>query len=203
VRSSRFEPFRDAGKVGGLDGPAAEIAPFLTPDNQELFYVTSDGGFRGTIRAARRDEPNNFGPSQAVDIGDSGTSEGEPYVVGDTLWFASDRSGERRLYTAKRILGATFGQVTLVPFTLPLPTPPLGAPVVNASQTVIYFTATDSFGMFRAERATTAEPFTKVTDLGLGPLVGPSWLSPDGCRLYLAKYDEAKSRFGIFYMRAP
>jgi Tol biopolymer transport system component len=120
----------------------------------------------------------------------------QPYVLGaaEALVFSSDRNGANfDLWLATRT-GSMFGTpVRLV--DLNLGGSAEGDPVLSADGLTIYFRSNraggpgqfDIYAATRGSTATTAfAPPVLVPNINSSVDDGPSWISPDGCRLYLS-----------------
>jgi Tol biopolymer transport system component len=120
----------------------------------------------------------------------SPASDAEPFLTDHDVYFASDRSGAGDIYRAPR-RGVEFDAPVLVD---ELATAGVeGDPVASADGLALYFRSNrpaplGGANIYVATRAQTADRFgppALVANVNSDANEGPSWLSPDGCRLYL------------------
>lgn len=183
---------------------ASDYDPVVTADGQTLYF--------GSTRTQAMDRiyvsifnpiTSNFSApavidsiSQAADAGATapGTLDAlQPYVLPDNtvLYFGSARAGTRDIYRATRsTAGFSRGMAVAELNTTSVEQ----FPTVSADELVIYWGSnrTDAgrggFDVWMATRDSTAGPFgnvRNVTEVNTTTDDFPSWISPDGCRLYL------------------
>jgi hypothetical protein len=128
---------------------------------------------------------------------------------GNTIYFDSSRAGTRDLYWATVTSGTAFGTPT--PIT-ELNTSALEAgAVLSKDELTIYFLSgrapSPEGDIYTAKRATKSSPFgiaTQVTSLNSSALDGPTWLSPDGCVIYIiSTRGSVGGHFDSFVARRP
>jgi hypothetical protein len=197
--------FSGAHTLTGINSAtASDYDPVLTADGPTLYF--------GSTRTQAMDRifvsifnpiTSNFSApavidsiSQAADAGATapGTLDAlQPYVLPDNtvLYFVSARAGTRDIHRATRST-AGFSRATSV---AELNTTSVEQfPTVSADELVIYWGSnrTDAgrggFDVWMATRDSTGVPFgnvRNVTEVNTATDDLPSWISPDGCRLYL------------------
>jgi WD40-like Beta Propeller Repeat len=206
ARPQRSAAFGAARALAGINSAtASDYDPVLTGDGQTLYF--------GSTRTQAADRifvsifnpiTSNFSPpvvidslSQAADAGANAPATLDalqPYVLPDNnvLYFGSARAGTRDIYRATRTT-AGFSRATAV---AEVNTTSLEQfPTVSPDELVIYWASnrTDAgarggFDVWMATRASTSVPFgsvRNVTEVNSTTDDFPSWISPDGCRLYL------------------
>lgn len=137
-----------------------------------------------------------FGPVTPVRELNSGQSDELGSLTGDglTIVIESRRNGvDDRLWTATRPnLTSPFGPLSDASFLSirPNPSEEAGSPVISADGLTLFFahsTPTNPYSIFVATRANTTDQFgmgTAIPNIGNWAHSRPSWLSPDGLRLY-------------------
>lgn len=199
-RTKRTEPFGAPERVAELTTEHAESAPMLTLDGRTLFFEsTRPESVRHAIWVATRTETGRFTDFRRLTNLDSPGDERAPFFspADDALWFGSnmhDPDGKFALYRAKRN-GAGFDPPERVP---ELFTPDAHwHPVLSADGLTIYWAsnradggAQGDFDVWRARRDTPSSAFgipENVRELNTPDAELPTWLSPDGCRLYIQR----------------
>jgi Tol biopolymer transport system component len=178
-----------------------EADPWITSDGLVLLFVTDREGMGMLMDhiyvATRVSQLADFSaPASLFGIQTPGANDRTPYIAsdGDELWFASDRPGGRGGFDVWRATKSPSGG-----FANPIAITEVSSmaadlfPVLSADKLTIYVSSTrvggiGGFDVWRAHRSTTADGFglpEPVNELntGVGDLV--TWLSPDGCRVYL------------------
>jgi hypothetical protein len=177
--------------VQGINTAASELDPTITSDGTLLVYRRSGPGNR--LFSAVATAPDVF--TMEAEIANLNTASGEfqSYLPTgrDELYFSSARTGAGDIYVSGRS-GRTFGPpILLVELASPMDD---GDPVVSADGLTIYFrsnrpAAIAGFNIHVATRASTADAFgtpVLVDNVNSAADDGPSWISLDGCRLYMA-----------------
>ena len=206
-RASRRSSFGAPVKLA-ISSSSSDLFPTVSGDGRTIVFDSDRGGARRLWVATRASSLGEFAnPEPLAGVGATGTQDADvdPFLTADgqELWFASTRSpgqGNIDLWRATRS-GAGFAN--------PVPEPNLssstsdGIPVLSHDRLTIYFqssrTATGTLGDFdiwRSRRSTLHDGFpvpTPVMELNSTAADWPGWLSPDGCRLYLAS-----NRTGMF-----
>jgi len=188
------------GLQAGVDASISDVDPWITYDNLSL-YFTSAGGRQGSVGgfdlflAKRTDTIGDFANPAVVLNVNSANDDRNVTLTGDqnTLYFYSARDGINRIYSATASNG-TFaaGQV----LNLGDETGAFESnPVISLDDLTLFFaskrTGSQGFDIYVATRSNPFVDFGTPTNMGdVAAINGPddespSWLSPDGCRLYL------------------
>lgn len=171
--------------------------PSISADGLTLFAGRSTAGFTdGDIYVATRATTlGAFGAPALATVSQSTTHDNQPFDAGGGLWFTSQRPGGLGgldIYRAP-ITGGVLG--TPVAVTELNTASEDWLPMLTADERTVYFGSTrpdpDAPGLFdiwTSTRPDTASEFaapTLVPELSSPFQDFPSWISPDGCRLYL------------------
>jgi hypothetical protein len=192
TRTDTSSAFGAPSPITELDTPYDEGDITVAP-NALLAYYASDqpGGLGGwDIWQAQRDASTApFGTIALTENVSSTQNDFQSYYIPGALYFASDRSGIVDIYRAAEQSGG---------FASPLLIPELGSPayngypVVSFDELTIYLGSNrgdaGGFQIWTSSRALTSQPWptpTLVTELASFGNTTPSWISSDGCRLYL------------------
>jgi WD40-like Beta Propeller Repeat len=200
TRTDVLVPFGGVKLVDNVNVPMSlNMDPTATANGLTLIYRyrmgRTDSGIDQLFAAERADAASAFSngtPVANVNVG--GFNNVQPYVMpdGSALYFSSDRAGDFDIYRAVRV-GDTFG--------LPVAISELNAtganegdPLLTADELTIYFSSSRSAGLGRADiwmaqRADKGLMFGPPIDLmeiNSAAMDAPTWLSPDGCRLYMS-----------------
>jgi Tol biopolymer transport system component len=195
TRSKRTDPFDPPRAVTELDTSASNYDPDLSADGLTIVDApVIDGAGTQRIMIAMRsalDAP--FGaPSRASSLDGTSGSDLQPFLTldGSEIWFVSNRVSDFDIYRATRSSGGFGAPVRVGELAS---TSDEGLPVVSADGLTVYFQSSRSGGagagdIWMATRASVTSTFgppTNVTELNTSADEGPTWLSPDGCRIYL------------------
>jgi Tol biopolymer transport system component len=186
--------------------PSYDIGASLPADGLSMFLDSywdpnDDAGHRHVQLSTRPTVNDPFTTPtvvQEINSPPGGGEDGTPYVLpsGNVIYFTSSRSGRFHIYRAERGAGGTFGTPVFVD-GLPDPAKPDAYdayPVVTDDERTIYFASarvkggysTDIFVAHRADRSVPFDAPTVAQELSSAASGNdPTWLSPDGCRLYL------------------
>jgi hypothetical protein len=188
ARRSHAEAFSVA-VVSGLSTTGNDLDPMLSGDGGLLVFRHNVPG--DALWSATPQSRTVFTSPAVIATLDTSSAEAQPYLAGTELVFQSTRTGSGDLYRATRS-GNAFSAPTLI---TELQTPAVeGDPVLSEDGLTIYFrsdapAALGGFNIYEANRATPAGTFgTPVLLEGVSSNAddGPSFLSPDHCRLYLS-----------------
>jgi hypothetical protein len=198
-RESVDEPF---GPPTLLENPSPmlEDSPTVSRDGLEMIFYRRDGGDTTStlFRATRNRLDEDFGEPAALSQFDSLGRPRQPYLSADgsELWFASDRGIERARRTADG-----FDHATAM-----LESPAEGSlsdPVLSADGLTLFYG-----GIYMSVRASVDDTFPPGEPVVFPPIPDesyllPSWISPDGCRLYLAEQGDSGTADIVVSTRAP
>jgi hypothetical protein len=176
-------PVQGLGLTGNL------LDPSFTADGTLLVFRRSMPG--DDLYEATRVAPDTFMPGTAIANLDTGATEVQPFLAGDLLVFSSSRTGGGDLYTSTRA-GTSFSAPDQI--TELATADDEGDPVLSPDGLTLYFrsdrpSAHGGYNIFVATRPTIADPFRTpdlVPNVSSDADDGPSWISPDGCRLYIS-----------------
>ena len=190
-RPSRTAPFSSPFPVAGVNTAGDERSPSVTSNDRDLYVATSAGGAADIARAHRSRTSDPFGAPVPVAAIDTASDDADPYVLPNhtAVYFASARAGSPDLYRSARVNGVTQAPVLV-----------LGgvgieaAPVVTPDERTLFFASSRPGGVgdldiYVATRPSTAEPFGAPVNVGgLNTTAAdvPTWISADGCVLYVA-----------------
>lgn len=201
--------------MGGVRTEQSETEPWVSPTGYTLLFSSHPKGPIHIQRVTRPTLEDPFYPP-LEDLSGEDTSAAAyrtPYVTsdGEELWFVSDRGGEAGMLDVWRRAksGDGFSSPVLVT-ELSSPSPEM-YPVLTADKLTIYISSTRPHGMgrydiWRAHRSMSSEAFSEpepVPELNTTSDDRATWLSPDGCRLYLSSdHDRAMGFNDVFVARA-
>jgi Tol biopolymer transport system component len=192
-RAGATGPFDRPVELDNLNTSDEEANPMVSADGRYIFYTSNwfAGGAQGEdIFMARREVLDaSFSDAHSLSV-NSSASDYEPFLRADELFFASDRSGEVRIYHATFVDGVAGPPTNL----LEVAPDHEGAPVASADGLTLYIRSRRDGGqgdqdIWVATRANLTAPFsvfTNVMELNSPAHDAPGWLSPDNCRLYFS-----------------
>jgi Tol biopolymer transport system component len=190
-RAARTDPFGAATLVVPADGGGFD--PALSRDGLTLVFGSNRSrkpGGRDIFIATRPTRTDDFGAPVPVKAINGSSDEAGPYLEPGNakIWFFVI-AGTEAIWVAPES-GDTFGQPA--PVSELNDQGPAGFPVLSEDATYIYFRSThDDAGLahiWMARRNSSGGRFgmaRPVTELNSLADDTPTWLSPDGCRLYL------------------
>jgi Tol biopolymer transport system component len=208
TRAHRSDAFGEAKAISELNMPSEEDSPTVTADGLTL-YMTSTRAVQYRLFVAQRATPTSTFTTP-MDLGTLNViGEGAPYVVpdGSALYFHTFRNGKPDIYRARQ--NATGFDP---PESVSINTSAFEAlPVVSADELIIYFyregDTTGVDGVWMATRTSVADPFGPAVSLAAlndpYPKAAPTWISPDGCRLYLQEVDPQNGAWAYVAERLP
>jgi hypothetical protein len=206
-RSSRGAAFGTPELVASpVNGPAGDIHPMISEDRLNLLFSSDrSAAFAGTnVWIASRLAPlDAFGSPALVANVNSSDADDSPFLStkANELWFASSRpgTGGYDLYRATGNVATGFSGINRV--TALNTSGNDRFPVLSADGLTIFWGsnrmdggALGSGDIWTATRTSLQAAFTglkNVTELNSLAFEYPSWLSPDGCRLYMGRIDGA------------
>jgi len=184
-RPNLSSPFGSVAPLTSLNFAGADTWNVtLTGDALRAYFVTDQGGLDRMYTATRASSLVGFGtPSlmpQPVRLGE------QPFVRpdGQALYY-SNTAG----YIVRATLQPTPAVVTV---GVSVAGRSVGIPVINPTETVLYFAAfdpsnIDTYDIWTSSRATANDAWSApapVTELNTTSFEVPSWISADGCRIY-------------------
>jgi Tol biopolymer transport system component len=173
----------------------SEIDPSPTPDDTLLLFRRTGSGAGDRIFMALGPGDGTFGSGALVAALHSGTGEEQPFIplTGDEIYFQShlNGSGSGDVYRATRT-GSAFSDVQLV--NVSVDGYEDGDPMLAPNGLDLYFRSDRpaehaKFNVWMAHRDTISDDFgaaVEVPNINGSANEGPSWMSADGCRLYLS-----------------
>ena len=191
-RRSLDAPFRAPRSVPGVNTTANEGHGMLSADGLRIVFESDrpgGSGGRDLWLATRTDTTAAFEEATPLADLNGPLDDGEPYLVGDRLYWSSTESEEGptriRVATAS---GAGFGSPSVVALG---ETTSDGHPVLTRDELEIFFSSTrpgsKGTAIWTARRASTNEAFGEpriVAELDSDGIDYPTWISADGRRLY-------------------
>jgi hypothetical protein len=186
-----------------IETDANDSDPSVTADNLTLYFASDRAGSTGSAGATdlwvatRTTTTGEFGSVNNVGSLNTPSDESEPYVMPDgaTIYFRSKRSGNYALYRATTSGTSAFALDNSGLFD------GINAaggieelPAVTLDELTVYF-ASDRVGgsggrdIWKATRTTLNDAFgnpTNITELNTASIDEPSWISDDGCRIYVS-----------------
>jgi hypothetical protein len=210
--------FGSAVELTGVNGSDGMATPTISNDGSTLFYTwgqaplhSATGSDRDIYRATRTGSASEFGSGARVSFSIANYPEDYAYVGWDgDVWFAAERGSESvlEIYVAPSVGGASFGSA-VERGELSSISASNNDPLISYDQLHAYF---QRAGMiFTADRTSVGSAFSTpylVPELetGSGYCVGmycrPSWMSNDGCRLYIG-VGPAGGNIDIYVMSKP
>jgi len=197
TRSRIDEPFSNATNGGDLAAvnttTHGEYDPAISADGLALYFARIDGS-EDIYFATRSATDLPFSAPVAVTIANTTTDELQPWITfdGNELWFGSARTGKQDIYRSVRV-GGVFGPPSQV-LELESPANDFGA-VLTRDGLTVYFSSDRAemwhFQIYAATRSSTSDGFGAPYLVGelaspTAKVEWPSWVSLDGCRLYLS-----------------
>jgi Tol biopolymer transport system component len=193
-RAQADAAFGMATSIPELDTPSNEEDPTLSPDGLRIFFTSDRPGGLGAYdiwQASRNATTDAFSTIALTANVSSTQDERHTYYVPGALYFASSRTSSYHIYRAAEQSGG---------FASPLLVAELSSsgfdycPVVTTDELRIYFASdrgsdAGANQVWTSVRSSTAQPWptpTPVSELDAFGSVIPSWISDDGCRLYIS-----------------
>jgi Tol biopolymer transport system component len=194
TRATRSTPFTIT-PVQGLSTTSQELDPTFTSDGTTFVFRRSGPGndLYVTTPIAPSTE-DSFAAPTAIAAINTASDEAQAFIpLGrNELYFESTRTALGDIYMST-FSGTTFAPPALVPGAIASSSDE-GDPVVTPDGLTIYFRSNRAasiagYNIFVATRAVDTDPFGApqlVPNINTAADDGPSWISPDGCRLYIS-----------------
>lgn len=200
TRASQASSFANPTPITGVNTSGTEQALSLSGDGLMMYYAfAAVAGANGDVYATKRvDVASVFSVGTAVAQINLASDDGDPFVTADSasLYFASNRAGGAGSYDMYVALRRSDGSFDLPQLVSELNTAELdGHPVLTADSLTIYWASTRTDGgaqggadIWTATRFSVREQFgspIRVSELNSDYGDAPTWIAPDGCRIYL------------------
>jgi OOP family OmpA-OmpF porin len=197
TRDTTEVAFGSVMPVPGLNTAGAQRVPQVTADGLNLYALTG-GSPDYQISVAQRSDPGAaFGPLAVVATINSASNDEPGSVLPDhsALYFDSNRGGNGYdLYRAPRAAAQFSNPLPISGDALNTPDHE-AAPIVTPDELTLFFASNRSggigdFDIYMTTRTSTANGFGAPTNLQVLNSPGldiPSWVSADGCVLYLTR----------------
>jgi hypothetical protein len=207
-RASKSAGFGSIAPLASLNfGNADTWNVALTGDGLTAYVVTDMNAANNMYITTRASSLNGFGtPTLMPQPIRSGK---QPFVTpdGKALYY-TDETGGPKYQIARAALG---GSPTVATVPISVPSLEVGIPVVNPTETLIYFAAFDhnnfdGYDIWTAKRATANDAWSTpaaVPELNTATFEAPSWISPDGCAIYFTRALSGGSNWDIYVARKP
>jgi hypothetical protein len=189
-RASRRDPFGPARPLPDLSA-LSPGRPALSADGLTLYFYASAGGSADLYVSTRASRLQDFTTASPIAGLDQATvDELDPYPVPDGLYYVRDSQVWRAPRTGAG--PADFGASAQLP-ELAAAALWNNGPVVSQDELTIYLASVPALGsgyrLRTAHRAKVTDPFPALTDV-VGAMSDafdlPTFVSADGCRLYLS-----------------
>lgn len=213
TRPSLALPFGTPSPVANINSAGDDACPSITGDGLFLYVDRYDAAMTGwDIWVAQRASTSvDFGaPTRIASINSNGAVQDDnQFVLPDNtaLYFASDRTQNNEIYRAARNVGGTFGAAAA---TLSLPNSNEVSVAVTEDELTMYFSSdaapsAGSYDIWMSKRTTTADGWgtpVHLANLSTAEYDVVSWVSPDGCDIYLS-HDVTGNGGELFWARKP
>lgn len=148
-----FGPWTPPVRHLEISSNTIDNGPTLSPDGTSLYFHSSRPGTQDLFFASRADPSGSFDAPVAVTGVNTDSADRDPSLVGDHLYFSSDRAGGESIYvatlTAPGVVGAVDELVELGVGSF--------APHVTSDELEMFYS--DGNAMFHATRASTTVPW--------------------------------------------
>jgi hypothetical protein len=202
TRSAVDQPFGTPVRADDLDSDAGDAYASLSSTDLTVYFASDrNGGVVRLFSATRATSSDPFGAaSEITGVAPDALSDDEPYVTADdsALYFSSARTLDAGISGFHVFRSPIDAGVVGPPVLIPVRTDDAGlalvafSPVVSADDLTLYFASPALGGgaldVWRATRASKSDPFSNpapVSELNTSDNEAPSYLTADGCTLYL------------------
>jgi Tol biopolymer transport system component len=199
-RSDRTSPFGGITLLGNVNSSVSQIDPGVVASGLTLVFRSNRAGGAGgddLYSAARASVAADFSNVTSLSTLNSASNDVQPFLTpdGSEIYFASNRTGDYDIYRAALDNGM-YGAPSAVA-ELNETGVDDADPVISADGLTMFFSSTRPGGVgaadiWMAARSAPASAFgppVNVTELNSTSQDDPTWLSVDGCRLYMSVGD--------------
>lgn len=194
TRESLGDPWGTPVLLPGVNTTGVERYPMVTDDGLFLYADTRDTNYDLSV-AQRESVDADFGALSPVAELNAGADDIDAWILPDhnAAYFGSNRGGNYDLYRATRTDAfATPVAVNSVDVNTEAYE---GGPVVTPDEKTIFFSSDregglGSFDIYVATRDSTADPYGAaegLDEVNSGDYDAATWISADGCVLYLTR----------------
>ncbi len=182
-----YQPFDDLNTLG------LEFEPTVSSDDLSLvFRAERDGAGADLYLATRATTADPYVSLGRITNVVSPAADYQPYLTDTHLLFVSNRNGSERIFAARRNGNNFEAPAELNELAAPVVAD--NDPVLSADGLTIYFASTrrsisNDMNIWVATRPSVTAPFGDprlLPNVNSTATDGPSWISPDQCRLYLS-----------------
>ncbi len=220
-RSDRSAAFGPPARLDAVNAASArDIDPMVSHDGSTLWFASERSG-PDLLYVARHTAGGGFGspaPLTAINDPTQGVDTWQPFVSADgsELWFSSDRaaptSGEGGGFDLWRAHGSS-ADFAAPEFVAEVSSPDHEwLPMLSPDGLTLFFSRSDQPGndgvlaIWRAHRDARDQPFHppgRVTELAGASRAFATWMSPDACRLYGSRTNNAGTLYGFVATQQP
>lgn len=209
-RTSILLPFTNVTLVPGLNSPSLDTSASFTGDGLTALLETTRGGDYQIYLLSRPAVTAPFAEPTRLSLGPS-EGDGGPFVTlaGNVVYYDSKQGGQLDLYRAELHGRTSTVGVPLTSLNTPMTE---SGPVLTGDELTIFFFSGDRDGsghgngdIWYATRASTSQQFGpahNLDELNTPFTEAPTWISPDGCRLYFDR-SQSSGVNGMYYADRP
>jgi Tol biopolymer transport system component len=194
-RDGRDGPFGDVTPIAGVNSTGHDRTPTVTGDGLQL-YATIGASPNVDVATATRNGDGTFPALAAVAAVNSNVNDEISAVLPDhrAVYLHSNREGNYQLYRSQRSGGVLLAPLPLSGTDLNTAAHEAGA-AISPDELHLYFASdraggAGGFDIYEASRTSTADGFGAPVNLAVlntAEPEWPSWISPDGCQLYVTR----------------
>lgn len=188
TRTRRTDAFANVTRLDEVSSPAEDACPSVTADARTMYFQTRRTAGELEVWSSERASAWTA-PSPVQGLQPAGWLAWNPYALPDgrTLYATRETLGMPASLYRARLAG---GQALTLERLGSLARVNEQAPVVTPDELTIFFARTQggAVDIWTATRKATSDAFgaeRRVAELSNGAYQAPSWVSPDGCRLYV------------------
>jgi hypothetical protein len=198
TRASLADPFGTPAPLANVNTTGDDECPSVTADGQFLYvdrFATGTTGWDIWV-AQRANTTVDFSAPTRVDSLNSAGSirEDNQFVLPNNgaMYFETNRTGNAEIFRAPRNVGGTFDAASS---TLILATSEEISVAVTPDELTMYFASNmtptaGGYDIWMSKRTTTADGWgnpTTVTELSTASTEYATWISADGCNIYMSR----------------